>query len=545
MSPPTPSLSPEIFDYQLENFRRLVKEHPESEGPFTDFRSGLVARHEGYKDNIHEEAQKRLAIGSWREAEIGTGRLLDRVIEAIEIQGDEENRNNLVHWEPRRGEDSRAHRKLLEAREDRHAQRDLERILFDLYTREMPEAKAFEALAERIGRRYDVLAYLFFILDKQRFLPISTRAFERALELLEIPLALSQKASWANYQDYLARIRAVQEQLARVVPGTRLLDAHSFCWILARQLEKPATRSEVSESIDKLDFERDARRFPGRRELDRFLAGWKRASEKDHSGDDRERLTWENLGYQLGRDRRNWPKESVDHTFDLARRIYLEEKLAEEMENLYRRIGLETGQSYPSRFLAALRNHGGVAYAKRLLASKSGVTDRFEKLVSLGRADLTVEALVTGEQFQSLFTAEELATAQNRLAPLPTTVFPATVDAELVYPETLGTDIVFHEGHTKIVTVNRHERNAKARAACLRHHGTQCAVCDLDFSERYGEIGEGFIHVHHRHPLALRRAKYRVDPEKDLVPVCPNCHAMLHKKNPPMEINELRALLRD
>jgi len=84
------------------------------------------------------------------------------------------------------------------------------------------------------------------------------------------------------------------------------------------------------------------------------------------------------------------------------------------------------------------------------------------------------------------------------------------------------------EGALKEIKVNAYERDRKARQACIDFHGTDCKVCGLDFGSRYGEIGVGFIHVHHVVPLASIGDEYEVDPVKDLVPVCPNCHAMLH-----------------
>jgi 5-methylcytosine-specific restriction enzyme A len=55
-----------------------------------------------------------------------------------------------------------------------------------------------------------------------------------------------------------------------------------------------------------------------------------------------------------------------------------------------------------------------------------------------------------------------------------------------------------------------------------------------------GDIGKGFIHVHHLTQLSDIGQGYEVDPVKDLRPVCPNCHAMLHKKNPPYTIDEIK-----
>lgn len=59
-------------------------------------------------------------------------------------------------------------------------------------------------------------------------------------------------------------------------------------------------------------------------------------------------------------------------------------------------------------------------------------------------------------------------------------------------------------------------------------------------SKIYGEIGNGFIHVHHLVPLSAIKENYHLDPINDLIPVCPNCHAMLHRQNPPLTPEELK-----
>jgi 5-methylcytosine-specific restriction protein A len=101
------------------------------------------------------------------------------------------------------------------------------------------------------------------------------------------------------------------------------------------------------------------------------------------------------------------------------------------------------------------------------------------------------------------------------------------------------------EGISRTIKVNSYERNEKARQACLKHHGYRCSVCDLSFEEKYGNIGQKFIHVHHILPLKDIRKNYEVNPIKDLRPVCPNCHSMLHKKDPPYSINELKKIIND
>ena len=96
------------------------------------------------------------------------------------------------------------------------------------------------------------------------------------------------------------------------------------------------------------------------------------------------------------------------------------------------------------------------------------------------------------------------------------------------------------EGALRRVEVNRYERSRINRAICISVHGTRCKVCSLDFGELYGEIGRGFIHVHHVVPVSQMNPDYKINPVSELVPVCPNCHSMLHRQNPPLPIAELR-----
>lgn len=101
----------------------------------------------------------------------------------------------------------------------------------------------------------------------------------------------------------------------------------------------------------------------------------------------------------------------------------------------------------------------------------------------------------------------------------------------------------YSEGSLRTVKVNSYERDSAAREACVQHFGAVCQACDSDFSKIYGEMGSGFIHVHHRVPLASIGEKYSPDPVKDLVPVCPNCHAMLHRQSPPLEVEQLKVIV--
>ncbi len=102
------------------------------------------------------------------------------------------------------------------------------------------------------------------------------------------------------------------------------------------------------------------------------------------------------------------------------------------------------------------------------------------------------------------------------------------------------------EGRRVLVHSYRYERNPKNRKKAIEYHGTKCYVCGFDFFEHYGKLGEGFIEVHHRRPLYLKGDKpQKIDPIKDLAPVCSNCHRMLHRKVPPYEIEELKKAMRN
>jgi 5-methylcytosine-specific restriction enzyme A len=117
---------------------------------------------------------------------------------------------------------------------------------------------------------------------------------------------------------------------------------------------------------------------------------------------------------------------------------------------------------------------------------------------------------------------------------------------EFSYPEELPIDTkqTYMEGLQHTIVVNAYERNTAARQKCIDCYGAICAVCYFDFEETYGDIGKDFIHVHHLKLLSNIGKMYEVDPVKDLRPVCPNCHSMLHKQEPPFTLEELRDKIR-
>ncbi|MFM5463736.1 HNH endonuclease [Aeromonas simiae] len=115
-------------------------------------------------------------------------------------------------------------------------------------------------------------------------------------------------------------------------------------------------------------------------------------------------------------------------------------------------------------------------------------------------------------------------------------IFPEECDEEPLTPLT--------EGVIKKISVNAYERSKKARDKCLEVYGYVCAVCEFDFESTYGTIGKNCIHVHHLIEISSIGKEYVVNPVKDMVPVCPNCHYIIHRRKPAFSIHEVKAMLK-
>ncbi len=101
----------------------------------------------------------------------------------------------------------------------------------------------------------------------------------------------------------------------------------------------------------------------------------------------------------------------------------------------------------------------------------------------------------------------------------------------------------YEEGAKSLVLSNKYERNPINREICLAANGVVCKICGFDFEKVYGKIGKGFIHVHHIETVASHGGAYYLNPITDMIPVCPNCHAMLHRKDPPYLPEEIKQLI--
>ncbi len=222
----------------------------------------------------------------------------------------------------------------------------------------------------------------------------------------------------------------------------------------------------------------------------------------------------------------------------------IEDELNATLVDAYQRSGDEVGY-WGTRYLQAVRRNGGLATAKRMLKPRNaGQRKGLDSLLEAGRPDLTLEAIILQPPFRTLFTDAELAVAAERLGEYGKTMAVIRATRERLYPDELEAGRKYIEGARRTVRVNAYERDPKARKACINHYGTTCVVCGFNFEAAYGSVGKDFIHVHHLNPIALTQGEYELDPIVDLRPVCPNCHAMLHRPETLISIKELQASLK-
>lgn len=172
---------------------------------------------EEYKRDIADKATILLDAESWDESDIGSGSIANRTIKAVQ-----RNLNLIGRFQVSSFSDT--------VRENTSG---AERLLYDLY-HSHKEQECFERICDMFGRKYDLVAYLYFIFDPKRYLPLRSRIFDGIFKKLDIDLQTSGRCSWTNYQDFLSTIAAVRDRMRDHFKqeDIDLLDAHSFLWTL-------------------------------------------------------------------------------------------------------------------------------------------------------------------------------------------------------------------------------------------------------------------------------------------------------------------------
>lgn len=115
--------------------------------------------------------------------------------------------------------------------------------------------------------------------------------------------------------------------------------------------------------------------------------------------------------------------------------------------------------------------------------------------------------------------------------------------------EAASEDDEFPEGKVVERVHKSRERNSKLIAEAKRREidaegRIKCACCKFDFVETYGEVGREFIEAHHTKPVSSLAEEGDVTLLADIALVCSNCHRMLHRRRPWLQLHDLSDLLR-
>lgn len=222
-------VSTEILDKLFNDFAEFIQTIDKK--PFATFANSiLVDKTENYKYSVYNEARENLGNKWWKPEDIGTGKIQKAVSSAIKTRVNHSFQmidNNLVDWRKKDSFTKIANNKNLEA------------TLFNFYKSKISDRQAFENLIEE-KLSYQFIAYLFFIKDRNLYLPISQEKFDEIFEQIGLTdFKTSHNLSWENYTTFIDIVKQVRNYLRAKDSNTTLLDAHSFLWILGNQMKSP------------------------------------------------------------------------------------------------------------------------------------------------------------------------------------------------------------------------------------------------------------------------------------------------------------------
>jgi 5-methylcytosine-specific restriction protein A len=491
---------------------------------FTSFStSAFIETKENYKYSVYNKAREKLGQKLWKPMDIGTGKIQNYINEAIQPKVDHGNQtvdNNLVDWRKK------------DAFSKFGKSQKLEEIFFNFYKSKISDQQAFESLIEE-KLSYQFIAYLFFIKDRNRFLPISQKKFDEIFELLGIEgFKTSHNLSWDNYINFLDLIKQVHVFLKGKDNGATLLDAHSFLWVLGNQMKSTdySQSSHSHEANESLVVELGTlSQEPTSPIQNAYLFVWN-PSKWDWVGLEQNIEEIQNRGATTLR----WSCRS-HKSIKVGDRAFLV-RLGDEPRGI-----MASGYVVSEPFLSPHWS-GEDRDVPRVLIE-------FDVIINPKRgAILSLDLLKTSHLAQQHWTPQTsgISIRSDLVAELEAIWFDFLSSQDVrVNPFVSFADFsqIFIEGAATQVAQIRYERNPYARRVCIAYYGYSCSVCDFNFVDKYGNLGIDFIHVHHLTPVATIGQTYTVDPISDLRPVCPNCHAMLHKRNPPFTINELKMIV--
>ena len=119
--------------------------------------------------------------------------------------------------------------------------------------------------------------------------------------------------------------------------------------------------------------------------------------------------------------------------------------------------------------------------------------------------------------------------------------------------ENFDENLIIYEGTQELVNSKKYKRSKELRDRAIAHFTTadgriKCKVCDFDFEEVYGEHGKGYIEIHHQKPVFQfdgdDMKKTITEALANLIPVCANCHRMIHRnRDNSLSYDEMKEIL--
>jgi hypothetical protein len=142
-----------LSDIGIKNNEKLIdfKLHP------------YIYKGENYKYAVLEQAKEKLLTKNWNNYTIGKGEILNEVKNSIltkVIFNNKLENNNLIDWRKK------------DAFNKMEANYENEKLLFEFYKSKIKDELAFEKFYD-LGFSYQLIAYLFFIKNSQKYLPKS------------------------------------------------------------------------------------------------------------------------------------------------------------------------------------------------------------------------------------------------------------------------------------------------------------------------------------------------------------------------------------
>ncbi len=217
----TTSIDKGSFDERFDQFKLYIETR--SKEPFFSFsENSYLNGTEGYKAEVYEKARAALSLADWKKEDVGTGNIFKHVVSAIRL---DKTFNNLLDWR-------------LADKFEKKAKKDeikkYEEILFDFYLDQKSDEDSVADFVQYFGKDYPLIGYLFFIKNKELYVPINPNRFDVSFKKLGVKgFKTNGRCSWKNYHRYNDLIRQVQELLkSRGIRNVSLLDAHTFTWMI-------------------------------------------------------------------------------------------------------------------------------------------------------------------------------------------------------------------------------------------------------------------------------------------------------------------------